>query len=66
MAKKKQKTFDGPVETVEEFLARGGKITYCEPMARTQDEDISYTWKPKRGRKKKEEALPIEVDESED
>ena len=62
MAKKKQKTFDGPVETVEEFLARGGKITYCEPMARTGEEDISYTWKPKRGRKKKDD-LPKEVDE---
>jgi hypothetical protein len=62
MAKKKQKTFDGPVETVEEFLARGGKITYCEPMARTEEGDISYTWKPKRGRKKKEDT-PKEVDE---
>jgi hypothetical protein len=66
MAKKKPKNFDGPVETIEEFLARGGKITYCKPGARTQEEDISYTWKPKRGRKKKEETLPIDVDESED
>ena len=62
MAKKKTKTFDGPVETVEEFLARGGKITYCKPMARTEEEDITYTWKPKRGRKKKEDT-PKEVDE---
>ena len=62
MAKKKQKTFDGPIETVEEFLARGGKITYCKPMARTEEGDISYTWKPKRGRKKKEDT-PKEVDE---
>ena len=62
MAKKKTKTFDGPVETVEEFLARGGKITYCKPGARTSDEDISFTWKPKRGRKKKEET-PKELDD---
>ena len=62
MAKKKQKIYDGPVETVEEFLARGGKITYCKPMARTEEEDISYTWKPQRGRKKKDDA-PKELDD---
>lgn len=63
MAKKKQlKNFDGPVETVEEFLARGGKIQICPPGARTDDEDISYTWKPKRGRKKKEDQ-PKELDQ---
>jgi len=56
MSKKKTKLLpEGQTETVEEFLARGGKITYCKPMARTEEEDISYTWKPKRGRKKKEE-----------
>jgi len=65
MAKKKIK-FDGPVETVEQFLARGGRIKICPPCQRTEEEDISYNWKPKRGRKKKEETSPIEVDESED
>jgi len=60
MAKKKP-IFDGPTETVEEFLARGGKIQYCEPMARTSEEDIGYSWKPKRGRKKKEDS-PKELD----
>jgi hypothetical protein len=56
MSKKKTKLLpEGQTETVEEFLARGGKITYCEPMARTEEGEISYTWKPKRGRKKKEE-----------
>ena len=28
-------------KAVEEFLAKGGKITYCEPFERT--EDITYT-----------------------
>jgi hypothetical protein len=54
MANKKTK-FDGPVETVEQFLARGGKITTCPPCTRTEEGEITYTWKPKRGRKKKEE-----------
>lgn len=65
MAKKKIK-FDGPVETVEQFLARGGKIKVCPPCQRTEDSNIGYTWKPKQGRKKKEEILPIDVDELED
>jgi len=36
---------------VDEFVANGGKITYCEPFARTDQEDIAYThgW----GKKKK-------------
>ena len=62
MAKKKPKTFDGPVETIEEFLARGGKITYCKPGARTQEEDIGFTWKPQKGRKKKDD-VPKELDD---
>ena len=62
MAKKKVK-FDGPVETVEQYLARGGKIEICPPCQRTEEGDITYTWKkPQRGRKKKED-LPNEVDE---
>ena len=60
MAKKKP-TFDGPVETVEEYRARGGKIEVCPPCQRTEDGSITYTWKQKRGRKKKEET-PKEVD----
>jgi hypothetical protein len=55
MAKKKQ-SFDGPIETVEDYIARGGKITVCPPCQRTEPEDISYTWKPQRGRKKKEDS----------
>jgi hypothetical protein len=33
----KRKFPDGPVETAEEYLARGGTITICEPGARTED-----------------------------
>ena len=36
---------------VAEFLANGGEIEYCEPDARTEQDEIAYThgW----GRKKK-------------
>lgn len=61
MAKKKKANPESPVETMEEFLARGGKITVCPPCQRTDPDDITYTWKPKRGRKKKEDQ-PKEVD----
>ena len=40
------------VETVEEFLARGGEIVTCPPGMRS--EDVTYKTGPKsRGRKKK-------------
>jgi hypothetical protein len=51
----------GTIETAEQYLARGGKITICPPCQRTDPEEIAFTWKPKRGRKKKEET-PKEVD----
>ena len=61
MAKKKTVPI-GRVETAEEYLARGGKITICPPCERTDPEDITYTWKkPGRGRKKKDDT-PKEVD----
>ena len=60
MAKKKTVPV-GRIETAEEYLARGGKITICPPCERTDPDEIAYTWKPKRGRKKKEET-PKEVD----
>jgi len=43
----------GPLvaETVEEYLARGGKITKCEPGARS--DDVQYKFKYGAARKKK-------------
>jgi len=35
---------------VQEFFDKGGKITYCEPEARTSD----ITYKFQRGRKKQQ------------
>ena len=40
-------------ETVEEYLARGGKIEYCEAGLRS--EDVTYKFKYGRGKKKKED-----------
>jgi len=40
-------------EKIEEFLARGGKITYCPPC--TTSEEVTYKHKFGRGRKKKKE-----------
>ena len=55
MAKRKaaeQPIEEPKVETVEEFLARGGKIVTCPPGMRS--EDVMYKTGPKsRGRKKK-------------
>lgn len=50
MAKKKEIEVEETVETVEEFLARGGKIEVCEPGARTADLVVGQ-WG--RGTKKK-------------
>jgi len=41
-------------ETIEQYLARGGKITTCPPGQRS--EDVEYKTGPKsRGRKKKKD-----------
>jgi hypothetical protein len=62
MMAKKKTIPTGRVETAEEFLARGGKITICPPCERTDPDEIEYTWKkPARGRRKKQES-PKEVD----
>ena len=39
MPKAKKAKVTGPVkvETMEEYLARGGTVTVCEPGARTED-----------------------------
>lgn len=62
MAKKKKANLpEGTIETIEQYLARGGKVTICPPCQRTDPDEIGYSWKPKRGRKKKEDQ-PKEVD----
>ena len=40
-------------ETVEEYLARGGKITICNPMERSDEVNYKFTYGKKK--KKKEE-----------
>jgi len=40
-------------KAIEEYLAKGGKITYCEPYERT--EEITYTAGFYGKKKKKEE-----------
>ena len=50
----------GPVETVEEYLARGGTITVCEPGARAADMQTGQ-WTRNRRRVKP----PTPVDEVE-
>lgn len=50
--KSKRKFVDAPVETMEEYLARGGKITVCEPGARTEDLYIGQ-WGRRKGAGKK-------------
>jgi DTW domain-containing protein YfiP len=49
--KEKHKKF--VTEKIEEFLARGGKITKCPPC--TTSEEVTYKHKFGRGRKKKSE-----------
>jgi len=53
-AKKKAKV-TGPVktETMEEYLARGGTITVCEPGARTEDLYVGQWGRRKQSKKKK-------------
>ena len=57
MPKAKKVKFDGPIktETMEEYLARGGVITVCEPGARTEDLYIGQ-WGRRKGAKKKAKA----------
>ncbi len=53
--KTKRKFVDAPVETMEEYLARGGKITVCEPGARTEDLYIGQ-WGRRNSKGKKAKA----------
>jgi hypothetical protein len=58
----RNKNIEGPTETVEEYLARGGNVTVCPPCTVTDPELIVHSWKPKRGRKKADEHTPKKVD----
>ncbi len=54
MPKPKKAKVTGPVkvETMEEYLARGGTVTVCEPGARTEDLYIGQ-WGRKKAPAKK-------------
>ena len=41
-------------ETVEEYLARGGKITVCEPGARSDDVEYKFKYGAAARKKKKD------------
>ena len=56
--KTKRKFVDAPVETMEEYLARGGKITVCEPGARTEDLYIGQ-WGRRSPKGKKAKATKV-------
>jgi len=53
MTKDKEKHKKYVAEKLEEFLARGGKITICPPGVRS--DEVEYKHKFGRGRKKKTE-----------
>ena len=57
MPKAKKAKVTGPVkvETMEEYLARGGTITVCEPGARTEDLYVGQ-WGRKKAPPKKAKA----------
>ncbi len=40
---------------MEEYLDKGGKITYCEPMARTENIEVKGGFYGRKPKKKKEE-----------
>ena len=52
MPKAKKKVTVTSVETVEEYLARGGSITVCEPGARTEDLYVGQWGRKKASGKK--------------
>jgi len=54
MARKKKAPTVTKTETIEEYLARGGKITVCEPYERSDPELLKPKWG--RGRKKKSDS----------
>ena len=55
MPKPKKKVAITHTESVEEYLARGGTITVCEPGARTEDLYVGQ-WGRKKAPAKKSDA----------
>ena len=49
---------EADTKAIEEWLAKGNKVTQCEPNARSDYADIAPVW----GRKKKKAVEPKEVD----
>ena len=57
----KQQQHSGPqrVETIEEYLARGGKVTVCPPGMRSDDVTYKHTYGRKRKKKEQQHVLEI-------
>jgi hypothetical protein len=55
MAQHNRNTDDESKKAVEEFLANGGKITYCNPMERTENIEFKGGFYTKRKKKKEEQ-----------
>ena len=51
--KEKNQNENMRVQTIEEWLAQGNKITVCPPGMRSEDVEYKTGPKSKRGRKKK-------------
>ena len=50
-----RKTDEESTKAVEEFLKNGGKITHCEPFARTEDIQIKGGFYGRKKKKKEPE-----------
>jgi hypothetical protein len=50
-----RETDEESTKAIEEFLAKGGKITQCEPFARTEDLEIKGGFYGRKSKKKEEE-----------
>ena len=55
MDRKNKNTDVKSKQAVEDFLAKGGKIQYCEPGARTEDIEFKGGFYKKRKAKKEEQ-----------
>ena len=50
-----RQTDDKTKKAIEEFLAKGGKITQCEPFARTENLQIKGGFYGRKPKKKEDE-----------
>jgi len=50
-----RQTDEESTKAVEEFLANGGKITHCEPFARTENLEVRGGFYGRKPKKKEEE-----------